>query len=227
MERLIELFEICEDKRHEYAISINIELFPPERGINYYKFYHERFLQKVKNHNFGGTTETGENLDAIVENGLTHEEASIIYMYTHHHIYNNLNYLLRYHSHRLDEDILLYKTLLNAALTKLNQVNNSIIYRDIRNPDNGVENCLEYYEMNIGNTITFNDFLSCHTDNIRISDINTDYQFVIETSESSRCMEIQKITLVQNEKEVLFQSGTNFITTKVDKENNQVFMKEV
>lgn len=78
MDELIELFEECEDARHQRAIASNREFFEPERGTNYYKFHHERFLEKVKNHKFGGTNATGENLDAIKNNGLTIDEASVI-----------------------------------------------------------------------------------------------------------------------------------------------------
>lgn len=227
MEELIELFEECENLRHRSAIESNLEFFEPERGTNYYKFYHERFVKKVMNHKFGETTETGENLDAIKKNGLTIEEASVVYMYTHHHIYNNLNYYLRYHSDKLDKDQKLYIKLLNRALDKLNSMNNLIIYRDIRNPDDGVEKWLDYYQHKIGIVIRFNEFLSCHTDNVRISDEETAYQFVIQTSDNSNGIDIQNMTLIQIENEVLFKNGTDFLIENVDKVNNQVFMKEI
>ena len=83
MEELIKLFEECEDLRHKNAIKTNLEFFDPERGTNYYKFYHERFLKKVEKHKFGETNATGENLDAIKNNGLTIDLASDIYIYTH------------------------------------------------------------------------------------------------------------------------------------------------
>lgn len=227
MDELIELFEECEDARHKSEIESNPEFFDPPRGINYYKFYHERFLEKVKNHKFGGTNATGENLDAIKNNGLTIEEASVIYMYTHHHIYENLNYFLRNHIDKLDRDQKVYIKLLNSALNKLDSFNDSTIYRDIRKPEDGAEKWLNYYEQNIGNVIKFNDFLSCHTDDVRISDEETDYQFVIKTSDNSNGKDIKNITLIQIENEVLFKNGTDFLIGKVDKENNQVFMKEI
>jgi hypothetical protein len=227
MDELIELFEECEDARHQSAIASNPEFFDPPRGKNYYKFYHEKFLEKVKNHKFGATNPTGENLDAIKNNGLTIEEASVIYMYTHHHIYENLNYFLRNHIDKLDKDLKVYIRLLNSALNKLDSLNNSTIYRDIRKPDDGAEKWLDYYEQNIGKVIKFNDFLSCHTDNVRISDDETDYQFVIKTSQNSNGKDIQNMTLIQIENEVLFKNGTNFLIEKVDKKNNQVFMKEI
>lgn len=227
MDELIELFEECEDVRHKNAIESNPEFFDPPRGKNYYKLYHESFLEKVKNHKFGETNATGENLDAIKNNGLTIEEASVIYMYTHHHIYDNLNYYLRNHIDKLDKDLIVYIRLLNDALTKLDSFNNSTIYRDIRKPEDGAEKWLNYYEKNIGKIITFNEFLSCHTDNVRISDEETDYQFVIQTSSNSNGKDIQNITLIQIENEVLFKNGTDFLIEKVNRENNQVFMKEI
>lgn len=148
-------------------------------------------------------------------------------MYTHHHIYENLNYFLRKHIDKLDKDLKVYIRLLNSALNKLNSLNNSTIYRDIRKPDDGVEKWLDYYEQNIGNVIKFDDFLSCHTDNVRISDEETDYQFVINTSDNSNGKDIQNMTLIQIENEVLFKNGTDFLIEKVDKGNNQIFMKEI
>jgi hypothetical protein len=227
MEELIKLFEECEDLRHKIAIKSNPEFFAPERGTNYYKFYHERFLKKVEKHKFGETNATGENLDAIKNNGLTIEEASVIYMYTHLHIYENLNYSLRYHSDKLDKDQIIYIRLLNSALNKLDSMNNLTIYRDIRNPDDGVEKWLDYYEEEIGTLIKYKDFLSCHTDNVKISDNETDYQFVIKTSNNSNAKDIQKITLIQIENEVLFKNKTNFLIEKVDRKTNQVFIREI
>lgn len=227
MNELIELFEECEDIRHQSEIDSNRDPLDPERGVNYYKKYHKQFMVKVQNHTFGNTTETGENLDAIKINGLTNEEASTIYMYTHHHIYENLNYCLRNHSDKLDKDLKVYIRLLDNALNKLDSINNSTIYRDIRHPDDEVDKWLDYYEENIGGEIVFNDFLSCHEDNVRISDEKTDYQFVIKTSDDSNGKDIQNITFIQIEKEILFKNRTYFLIEKVDRKNNQVFMKEV
>ena len=73
----------------------------------------------------------------------------------------------------------------------------------------------------------FTDFLSCHTDNKKISDEETDFQFIITTNKDSNAKDIQNITLVQIENEVLFKNCTEFHIQKVDKDKNEVFMKEV
>jgi hypothetical protein len=121
----------------------------------------------------------------------------------------------------------MFAKLLNEGLDKLFSVNNITIYRDIRHPKNGVEYCLDFYSQKIGSIICFNDFLSCHTDNVRISDEESDFQFVIKTSNKSNAKDLKNITFVQNEREVLFKSGTNFLIEKVDANTNQVFIKEL
>ena len=113
MDELIELFEKVENVRHKREIEINPEFFDPPRGTNYFEKYHRQFLEKVEKHEFGKTTKTGENLDAIKLYGLSIDQASVIYMYTHHHIYNNLNYHLRNNYENIDEDLAKYAELLN------------------------------------------------------------------------------------------------------------------
>jgi hypothetical protein len=227
MEKLFTLFEKCEDKRHQRETETNPEFFEPERGKNYYKLYHNNFIKKLSNHKFGKTTPSGENLDAMINYNLSSEEASIVYMYTHHNIYNKLNYNLRENSQNLDEDIKEYTNLLNLSLEKLPSVNETTLYRDIRYPENGVAHCLKYYKNNIGNVLSFNDFLSCHTDDVIISDKKTDFQFVIKTSKNSNAKDIQQLTLINLEKEILFKNMSFFLIEKVDRKNNQVYMSEI
>lgn len=227
MQDLFDLFEECEDLRHQNAIESNREFFDPERGINYYQLHHEGFIKKLSTHEFGKTTHSGENLDAIKKYDLSEDEASVIYMYTHHHIYHNLNYNLRNNYQNLYEDLKNYISRLNSALDKLPSWNEQIVYRDIRHPQKGHDQCLDYYKQNIGKTLIFNDFQSCHTDNVRISDEETDFQFVITTSENSNAKDIQELTFVNNEREVLFKNRTQFLIESVDKENNRVYMKEI
>ncbi|SEO94204.1 ADP-ribosyltransferase exoenzyme [Flavobacterium sp. CF108] len=227
MQDLFDSFEKCEDVRHERAIQFNREFFEPERGINYYQVHHEGFIKKLSAHEFGKTTSSGENLDAIIKYDLSQEEASIVYMYTHHHIYENLNHNLRNNFENLDEDFKVYSNRLNSALDKLPSFSEQILYRDIRHPQNGNDACLQYYEQNIGRALMFNDFQSCHTDDKRISDEETDFQFVITTTKNSNAKDIQELTFVNNEKEVLFKNRTQFLIERVDKKENRVYNKEI
>lgn len=226
MEEIIQLFEICEEQRHQEEIDGSPEVYPPIRGTNYFRIYHNRFQEKLKTHNYGGTTESGENLEAIKTNRLSIDQASAIFMYTHHQIYEQINQKLR-NCINLDVDQKAYINLLNKGLDKLDSINNTILYRDIYNPEGGVINALDYYESNINNSIQFNDFLSCHTDNVRISDEETDFQFVIKTSSNSNAKNIQTITFINNENEVLIKNGTTFKIDRVDRTNNRVFISEI
>ncbi|MGV8995138.1 MAG: ADP-ribosyltransferase [Flavobacterium sp.] len=226
MEELYELFEKSENLRHKSAIKDNPEFFPPERGVNYYKYHNDLFLKKLETHEFGTTSKTGENLEALKKYALSTEEGSVLYMYTHHNIYNNLNCNLR-HNIKLHEDELKYIELLNISLNKFPEYNSQTVYRDIRNPEEGFEKHLDYYENKINDFVTFNDFLSCHTDDVRISDEKEDYQFVIQTAESSNARDIKELTFISLENEVLFKNGSRFMIKKVDREKNQVYMMEI
>lgn len=226
MEELFELFEQSEDIRHNNAIKSNPEFFEPTRGKNCYKVCHEQFLKKIEKHEFGKTTNTGENLDAVKKYDLTINEASTIYMYTHHQIYNDINYSLR-NLDKQDGDVSEYVNMLNDALDKLPSHNNEIVYRDIRNPEGGFEKCLNFYNLKIGEEITFKEFLSCHTDDVRISDKENDFQFVIITKEKSNAKDIQEITFINLEKEVLFKTQSTFIIEKVSREENRVYIREI
>ncbi|TDS10925.1 ADP-ribosyltransferase exoenzyme [Maribacter caenipelagi] len=226
MDEIIQLFEECEDFRHKSAIKSNLEFFDPPRGKNNFRFHHELFLKKLENHQFGETTPTGENLDAMITNNLSTDEASSIYMYTHHNIYKNINYLLRSNI-KLHKDENAYIKLLNKGLDKLNSTNNAILYRDISQPENGVEFALDFYESKLNSVVQFNDYLSCHKDNRRISDEETDFQFVISTSSNSNAKDIQNITFIQIELEVLFKNGTKFKIDVVDRTQNQIHITEI
>jgi len=226
MEELFELFEKSEDVRHQSAIESNREFFEPERSRNYYKFHHELFIKKLETFKFGETSKSGENLEAIQKYDLTNDDASAVYMYTHHHIYGNLNYNLR-HGAKLYPDDLKYIELINVAFDKIPPYNSKILYRDIRKPEDGFEKWLDYYASKVGEEIVFNDFLSFHTDDVRISDEEEEYQFVIQTSTNSNSRNIQELTFVNNENEVLFRNGTKFIIDKVVRDENRIYMTEL
>ncbi len=233
MQKLYDLFEKSEDKRFKdeeesfYKYEDKDRLFFGQKGQNKYKDHHDRFLKKIETHKFGETTKTGENLDSINLHNLTVEEASIIYMYTSHQIYNDVNYQLRNHRNGLDEDIQEYANLLNHSLDKLSSINNTTLYRDVNNPENGIENSMGYYSQNIGAEIICKDFMSTHKSNGRWSDEETGFQIVIETNEKSNAKDLCNISFCVSEEEVLFKSGGKFLVKSVDVKNRTVYLKEI
>lgn len=233
IQELYNLFEKSSEKRFKdeeesfYKYEGADKIFYGQKEQNKYKTHHDRFLKKVETHTFGETTKTGENLDSIHLHNLTIEEASIIYMYTSHNIYNDVNYQLRKYKNGLDEDILEYTNLLNNALDKLPSVNNTILYRDVKNPDEGIEYSMKYYSENVGKEIICKDFMSTHKSNGRWSDEETGFQMVIETNENSNAKDLCNITFCAGEEEVLFKSGGKFVVDSVDVKNTTVYLKEI
>ena len=94
-------------------------------------------------------------------------------------------------------------------------------------PQDGLETALNFYENNLNNKVVFKDFLSCHTDNVRLSDKELAFQFVIKTSSKSKTKDIQQVTFIQNEREVLFPNNIEFIIQQVNRDTNQVTIAEV
>ena len=233
IKKLYDLFDKSEEKRFKdeeeyfYKYEGENKLFFGEKQENKYKEHHDRFLKKLQHHKFGETTKTGENLDSIDLHGLTIEEASIIYMYTSHKIFNDVNYQLRKHKNGLDEDIQEYSNLLNNSLDKLPSVNNKTLYRDVKNPDDGIKTSMKYYKDNLGVEIICKDFMSTHKSNERWSDEETGFQLIIETKENSNAKDLRNITFCVGVEEVLFKSGSKFLVKGVDVENTKVYLKEI
>jgi hypothetical protein len=225
LESLFKLFHKNEENQHQE--NEDDTLFIDKKNSNHYEIRHNKFIEKIAKHKFGETTATGENLDAIKLYDLSIEEASIIYMYTNHQIYNNVNYQLRNRKVKVDEDVEEYKNLLNNSLDKLPSVNNMTIYRDINNPDDEIKGAMHYYIRNIGAKIICKDFMSCHKSDSRWSDEETGFQMVIKTNKNSRGKDLSNITYNVEEKEVLFKSGTFFFVDDVNIEKTTVYLTEM
>ena len=148
LEKLFKLFDKCEDIRYKENIKNDPGYAFIGKSGNYYKARHEEFLKKLEKHKFGKTTKTGENLDAIKLYDLSNEEASIIYMYTHHSVYAKVNSQLRNSFEYLEEDVREYSTLLDKALKKLPSFNDEEIYRDVKNPYPDLETSIKYFQSN-------------------------------------------------------------------------------
>ncbi len=227
LEALFSYFDEANEKRLQESLEFDHGAIFCEEQRNPYKERHEAFLKKLENHEFGVSTESGENLEAIKLHDLSAEEASIIYMYTNHSIHGPVNSNLRNSPKNLDKDIEEYIRLFNSALLKLPALNNDRVYRDVNNPDGGVKKALEYYFKNIGSTITCHDYMSSHKDKSRWSDYKTGFQFLISTSSNSRSRDLKNITFSKSEKEVVFISGTKFIVKDVNLTTNVVVLEEI
>jgi ADP-ribosyltransferase exoenzyme len=226
LDQLFELFEAEEERRYQICLK-GEEPLNAYKSSNRYKEYYESFKSKVEQHEFGKTTPTGENLDAIKKYNIPIEEASIIYMYSAHHIHRIINIPLRMHPQYLDKDISEYGRLLDEALDKMPSFNNGIVYRDISEPICPVSKIIEYYSSNIGNVIIENTFLSTHIEKERWCDEVNGVQLIIQTNGNSNGKDIGELCFVADEKEVLFKKGTTFRVDKVDKENNIVELSEI
>lgn len=227
LEKLFKLFDKCEEIRHNENIDADPGYLFIHKGQNHYKIRYDEFLAKLKNHEFGKTTSTGENLDAIKKYNLSYEEASIIYMYTHHSIYSEVNSQLRNSPDNLDEDVREYSILLNNSLNKLPNHNNSTVYRDVKNPNPDVLESLRFFSKKVGKKIELYDYMFSHKSKTRWSDEENGFQFVIKTNDHSNARDLEFITFVQDEEEVVFISGTTFLVESVDNNNTVVYLKEV
>ena len=230
LENLYTLFDKCEEIRYQanLASAAKEGTFDfSEKNKNKYKVAHDNFLNKVSQHKYGETTPTGENIDAIKLYDIEVEEASIIYMYTSHKIFNDVNYQLRNHTRKLDDDIYEYKNLLNASLDKLPAANNITVFRDVKFPEGGIDACMKNFVDKVGLEIICKDFMSTHKSEGRWSDEETGFQMVIKTCAKSRGKDLANLAFAVSEEEVLFKSGTKFIVNKVDVENTTIYLTEI
>lgn len=184
LKKLFELFEKEEERRFQMELE-GPEPFGANKGKNRYKKAYESFQKMYENHEFGKTTSSGENLDAMKKYSLSIEEASIIYMYTSHGIHAEVNLRLRENHAKYDKDIKEYKNLLNQSLDKMPSFNNSTVYRDISHPGNVEEIMDYYYYSNLRKKIVENAFISSHIEKSRWSDINSGIHLIITTSNKS------------------------------------------
>lgn len=226
LSKLFDLFEQEEERRYQEELK-GPEPFGASKSSNKYKDGYDNFKSFVEKHEFGKTTSTGENLDAMKEFDVSTEEASVIYMYTGIGVFSDVNLQLRNHPNRLDKDIKEYSELLDQALDKMPSFDNGLVYRDISNPDIGSADLMEYYESNMGENIVENAFISSHIKEGRWSDEESGVQLIINTKENSNGKDLRKLSFNVEENEVLFKRGTHFMVKKVDKENNIVKLIEI
>jgi hypothetical protein len=231
LEKLFKLYDIEEARRcREYA-----EYEERERGFSFdvkpspnkYLEYYDRFKQKLKNHKFGSTTKTGENLDYMIQYGLSIEEASIVYMYTIDTCFGVNHQLRNCTKAGMDLDVREYSHLLSHVLGKLPSYSCSVVHRDISNPDNPTENIMEEFKSKLGQVHFENAFMSSHIDptiwsNPELGGIH----MIIITKENSKGKDLSGLSFNATEKEVLFDKGASFLV-KCIREKNVIILKEV
>lgn len=227
LENLFKLFDECEEIRRAENIKADPGYMFFGKSNNFYKVRHEQFMKKLENHEFGKTTDSGENLDAIQLYNLSPEEASIIYMYTHHSVYSVVNSQLRNAPAHLDNDVKEYSTLLDNALKKLPQYNNETVYRDVKFPIPNLKNSMNFFKTNLKQKVTFYDYMSSHKSKTRWSDEETGFQLQIKTSRESNARDLKYISFVQSEEEVIFISGTTFFVESMDEKNTTISLLEL
>lgn len=225
LQKIFDLFEVEEDRRFEEN-QLHPETMFIDRRKNKFKLYHDTFVNKVNNHQFGTTTETGENLDAMKKFDISIDEASLIYMYTID-ICFSVNDKLRSNSNDIDKDILEYCKQLNWVLQKLPSYDNDIVYRDIRSPLADIETIFDFYEKNLNNVITEKAFMSSHIEKQYWRNTDSDFGLQIHTKTRSNGKDLRELSFNSNEQEVLFQTNTQLLIQKIDKETNTIFVKEI
>ncbi len=222
---LFSLFEKEEERRFQ-EVQDDPDFFGYTKEKNKYLEGFEDFKSLVKNHEFGKTSETGENLDAIKKYNLSLEEAAIIYLYTGHDICFDVNSQLRNHSAHLDKDIEEYAKLLNQSLDKLPSFDNGLVYRDIQNISNAKE-LIDYYSSNIGKVVCESAFISSHIEYSRWSDVERSVQLIIKTKKDSNGKDLRELSFNSTETEVLFKNNAKFIVVNIHEHKNIVELIEV
>jgi len=222
---LFDLFDKEEERR--YQESKKHEPYTAKKSNNRYQKAYEDFNKLYKNHKFGETSPTGENLEAMKKYDISIEEAAVVYMYTSHGVYDEVNRQLRNNPAKLDQDIEEYSNLLTQALNKLPSYNNEIVYRDIDSPDPNKEVLLNFFDRNINTEITENAFMSSHIREGRWSDEENGLQLIILTNSNSNGKDLRELSFNAHETEVLFKKGTRFRVENVDRDKNKVELTEV
>lgn len=226
LDKLFKLFDTEEERRYQESL-IGEYSFDTFKESNKYKIAYENFKSKLEEHEFGKTTSTGENLDAMKKHNISIEDASIIYMYTSHGIHSDINSTLRMHPSYLDKDIEEYCRLLDEALSKMPSFNNKIVYRDIKFPNCSVSDIMEYYNSNVGKIFNENTFLSTHIRKGRWADDEYGVQLTILTNENSNGKDLRELCFNDDEQEVLFKKNTLFKVENVNMESNCAQLTEI
>ena len=225
LNNLFELFDIEEERRFNDELN-GPEPFGASIEENKYKKAYENFVRYYETYS-GGTTRTGENLDAIGKYNLKLEEAAIIYMYTSHGIHSDVNMQLRDNRDRLDKDIKEYCRLLNRALDKMPSFDNGIVYRDISHPYREVSDILDEFEQKVGDIYLEPAFISSHIREGRWCDDEFGIQIKIFTKENSNGKDLRELSFNIEETEVLFKSSTEFLVEMVCRKNNYIELREL
>lgn len=206
--------------------SLSFE-FSGEKEQNYYAFYLKHFEELLTTFNKNEDVGYGTSLKDVNKRKLNLYEGCIIYMYTAHWIFDHINNALKECStnifNNINEDVKLYRILLNKALKKMPSCNNKTVYRDISLSEEYIANKMNKYK--IGQIVTFSEFLSTHQ---RDSPWGDKLVLKIKTKvRGSNGKSISGITLVKDENEVLFRSPTKFLVTDIDKNLCVVYLDEL
>ncbi len=225
LDKLFELYEQEEERRYQEELS-GPEPMSALKRENIYKLAYDNFKFVLGKHVFGKTTLTGENLDAMQKYDISVEEASIIYMYTSHGIFDDVNSQLRCRPEYLDEDIKEYCRLLDDALEKMPSHNKCTVYRDISCSEEESASIINNYRLSIEKEIIESAFVSTHIENERWSEASG-VHIIIKTKEKSNGKGLMELSFNATEGEVLFKKGTPFKVDGVDVENNMVYLTEI
>ena len=217
--------------RDEFLIENPIKFVDdnPRRDTdpNVFRRSYQNFLRLVERHEFGKTSNTGENLEAMIKYELSKEEASLVYMYTAHHVPDEVNSHLRSNPKNLQPDIAEYCRLLTNVLTKLPSFNSGVVYRDISHPSCSLDDIFEQYENATDGIFCDPSFLSSHIREGRWSDERLGIQLVIHTGIKSNGKNLTELSFNSSESEVLFMRDTKFKVESIDYKSNVLELSEM
>jgi|GEM_PF-5013371 len=206
-ERIIKLIEECKDVEdfHENSIEKSLSSF-------------DEWFEDFRN----GGTDYQPNLQGMITNNLTEEEAYFILAYTGG-ASSWINSELRLGEIANSPCKQSYINLLDKSLEKVSQFQNGIVYR-MDTPHSEKDKVLNWFGNKIGSTINIPYFLSTAKEDYKSSPI----VWEIRTLKQYSCAkDISNLTNNEYELEVLFSRDSRFKITRVDKSSSLVYLTEV
>ena len=203
----------------EELFSLNDKRKDRENSLRY--LYHHGFTPWFKRFREGDTS-LSPNLQGMVENGLTEEEAFLILAYTGSSS-GWINSDLREGKILQEPDKVLFAKYLDYVLEKMPSFDSQVVFR-METPSGDAETVLKWFESKLGSTFVLPYYLSTAQEDYE----NSEIVWKINTlSQGSFGKNISNLSNNKYEKEVLFKRGAKFKIKSTDLEKSYIFLEEV
>lgn len=202
------LLKLCEEEKDFFRLTVRDS-------------YEKGFLPWFERYRIGDKS-LDDNLKGMIENGLSEEEAFFILAYTGG-TSSWVNSELRNSELPKSRCKREFVRRLNHSLSKMKSFNNDIVFR-MDHPPGDKNEALSWFQKKVGSRFRIPYFLSTAKEDYE----NSEVVWQIRTRErNSLGKDISSLTNNKYEFEVLFQTGSSFQITRVDKEKSYIYLDEI